>query len=65
MLRRRERPERLRFCNFVNVSPKCMLALSELVPWRPAFKMLSTMATRAGEHTRQRVRPCETNMRAR
>jgi hypothetical protein len=62
---RRERAKRLRFYKFVNVSPKGILALSEPVPWRPAFKTLLAMATRAGEHTRQRVRPCETNMRAR
>jgi hypothetical protein len=42
---RRERPERLRFYKFVNVSPKSILALSEPVPWRPAFKTLLAMAT--------------------
>jgi hypothetical protein len=62
---RRERAKRLRFYTFVNVSPKSIVALSEPVPWRPAFKTLLAMATRAGEHTRQGVRPCETNMRAR
>jgi hypothetical protein len=35
---RRERPKRLRFYKFVNVSPKSILALSEPVPWRPAFQ---------------------------
>ena len=56
----------LQFYNFVvNVSPKSILALSEPVPWRAAFKTLLAMATRAGQHTRQIVRPCETNMRAR
>jgi len=47
------------------LSPKSILALSEPVAWRPAFKTLFAVATRASEHTRQRVRPCETNMRAR
>jgi hypothetical protein len=57
---------RLNFYKFVvNVSPRSILALSEPVPWRPAFKTLLAMATRAGQHTRQRVRPCKTNMRAR
>jgi hypothetical protein len=35
---RRERPKRLRFYKFVNVSPKSILALSEPVPWRTAFQ---------------------------
>ena len=39
--------------------------LIEPLPWRPAFKTLLAMATRAGQNTRQHVRPCETNMRAR
>jgi hypothetical protein len=56
----------LQFYKFVvNVSPKSILALSEPVPLRAAFKTLLAMATRAGQHTRQHVRPCETNMRAR
>jgi hypothetical protein len=54
---RRERAKRLRFYTFVNVSPKSIVALSEPVPWRPAFKTLLAMATRAGEHTRQGVPP--------
>jgi hypothetical protein len=55
----------LQFYKFVNVSLKSILARSEPVPWRLALKTLLAMATRAGEHTRQSVRPCETNMRAR
>jgi hypothetical protein len=48
-----------------NASPKSIGAFSEPVPWRAAFKTLLAMATTAGQHTRQRVRPSETNMRAR
>ena len=31
--------------------PPRLLALSEPVPWRPAFKLLLAMATKAREHT--------------
>ena len=43
----------LQFCKFVvNVSPKSILALSEPVLLRAAFKTLLAMATRAGQDTR-------------
>jgi hypothetical protein len=55
----------LRFYNFiVDVSPKSILALSGPMPWRAGFKTSLTMAARAGQDTRQRGRPCKTNMRA-
>jgi hypothetical protein len=56
----------LQFYDFVvGVSPKSIVAFSGPVPWRAAFKTLLAMATRAGEYARQRLRPCETNMRTR
>jgi hypothetical protein len=53
------------FYRFVDVSPKSIVAFSGPVPRRTAFKTLLVMAPKAGEHARQRLRPCETNMRTR
>ena len=48
----------------LNISLQIFFAVGQPLPWRPRLKTLLAMTARADEHTRQRIRTCETNMRA-
>jgi hypothetical protein len=52
-------------CGLLNIWPQIFFAVDQLLPWRLRLKKLSAMTARADEHTRQRIRTCETDMRAR
>jgi hypothetical protein len=49
----------------LNIWPQILFAAGQPLLWLLRLKTLAAMTARADEHTRQRIRTCETNMRAR